>query len=332
MSRRELRLVLTACCSRTAAHGVLESLARSRRYAADWWGFDVVEREAVDPQIARYTRCAGPDELAARIAALRATWQPHGVIALIEEDLAALIREPATRDLVVGPRDQLPLLLDKLATFERLGPVLAPAALGGTGPAELTDHAERLGYPDRPLILKPRSGRGARGVLLIAARPVAEVAGWQPPRYSAASATEVVEPGSEWLLMEHLDGVDYTVFCLAERGALRLCVPLRRERFSPGITWAGRIERQPAITAYCAELAGALSLDGFANVQLRVAARGPVLYEINPRYSGSTRVAVEAGVNFAEAMLDHHLGEPIPEQLEAREVRFWRDVRERYSV
>jgi carbamoyl-phosphate synthase large subunit len=61
-----------------------------------------------------------------------------------------------------------------------------------------------------------------------------------------------------------------------------------RRRLSAGTTSYGVVVENTHIDQVCISIADALKLDGSVNVQLRLMQRGPVVFEINPRFSSTT--------------------------------------------
>jgi len=96
------------------------------------------------------------------------------------------------------------------------------------------------------------------------------------------------------LLMEYLDGREYSVDCVGDSGRLVAAV-VRRKSNQAG---AGqRIDQRADILAATAQLCATHGLNGIFNVQFREAAGAPRLLEINPRMSGGIGMACVAGPN-----------------------------------
>jgi biotin carboxylase len=96
------------------------------------------------------------------------------------------------------------------------------------------------------------------------------------------------------LLMEYLDGHEYSVDCVGDHGRL-VCAIARKKPMQAG---RGQLidMRQDIIDA-TAELARAYGLSGVFNVQFREGAGKLRLLEINPRMSGGIGMACVAGPN-----------------------------------
>lgn len=122
-----------------------------------------------------------------------------------------------------------------------------------------------------PVILKPRFGRGGRGVRKANSKD----------EFRAVGA-----PGEVW--QEHLqcDEEEYTCVVFRYRGSETRALVLRRT-LANGVTSRGEVVLNRDIEGYIFAIAEALQVNGSINVQLRLTDRGPVLFEINPRLSST---------------------------------------------
>jgi carbamoylphosphate synthase large subunit len=99
---------------------------------------------------------------------------------------------------------------------------------------------------------------------------------------------------STMLLMEYLEGREYSVDCVGDHGKLVAAVS-RKKGTEQG--HAQRIDMRPAIIEATTQLCAHLGLNGNFNVQFREAGGQPRLLEINPRMSGGIGMACAAGPN-----------------------------------
>ena len=96
------------------------------------------------------------------------------------------------------------------------------------------------------------------------------------------------------LLMEYLDGPEYSVDCVGDHGRLVSAV-VRRKLSQPG---SGQlIDQRADILDATSRLAARHRLNGVFNVQFREGGGRPRLLEINPRMSGGIGMACVAGPN-----------------------------------
>jgi biotin carboxylase len=111
------------------------------------------------------------------------------------------------------------------------------------------------------------------------------------------------------LLMEYLDGTEYSVDCVGDEGRLA-CLVARKKLPQPG--HGQLIDMRPDIVAACAKLVADFGLNGLFNVQFREGRDGLRLLEINPRMSGGIGMACLAGPNLPyialRGFVDGHAG------------------------
>lgn len=96
------------------------------------------------------------------------------------------------------------------------------------------------------------------------------------------------------LLMEFLDGNEYSVDCLGDDGRLMCAVP-RRKSLKQG--HGQRVDLREDILQSVSQLCASYRLNGLFNVQYRLGQNGLGLLEINPRMSGGVGMACMAGPN-----------------------------------
>lgn len=211
--------------------------------------------------------------------------------------------------LAAPSHDTLVTCLDKFALVQRVGDQARV-------PVTRLLNAEGIGADwTFPVIIKPRSGAGSRGVRLIADRGTLEALG--------------TDEGI--IIQENLPGEEFSVDVLAGLdGGVIAAVPRSRERVDSGVSIAGRTVRRPELSDTAAAVARAIGLTGVANVQLRYSSEGtPALLEVNPRFPGAMPLTIAAGVDMPSLLLDLVLGRPVPSAVDFEElanVRFLEDV------
>ena len=96
------------------------------------------------------------------------------------------------------------------------------------------------------------------------------------------------------IVMEYLDGPEYSVDCVGDGRQLICAVPRRKPT---GSERGQLIESRPDILASVASLTAAYHLSGLFNIQFREGRNGIRLLEINTRLSGGIGMACAAGPN-----------------------------------
>ena len=213
------------------------------------------------------------------------------VIPLVDEELAAATDLEADGIAVLVPRRPfVTMCLDKYALMERL-------TASGVGTPVTRLASEWSGDLSFPLIVKPRSGRGSRG--LAVATSEAELARiLQMGPYSA----------SDLILQEQLCGAEFTVSVVCWRdGDVQAVVP-KEVILKRGVTKFAVTRQAPHIQELCEQIQRNLRADGPFNVQLALDAVGkPRVFEINPRFSSTTALTLASGVDEVGGLLSQAL-------------------------
>jgi len=144
-----------------------------------------------------------------------------------------------------------------------------------------------------PVIVKPRRGNGSKDVELV------------------RTAERLIEMWPDldksFCLQEYIDGPEYTVSVLFDRtSGVRDYLIMKRELVG-GRTMQSHVESHNGISAFVKAFGAVVSNAlGAINLQLRVAEDGRVLvFEVNPRFSGSTGMRIAAGYNEPARLFQH---------------------------
>ncbi|MDH3348775.1 MAG: ATP-grasp domain-containing protein [Desulfobulbaceae bacterium] len=201
---------------------------------------------------------------------------------------------------------------------------------------DLFSAAQELGYPEKEIIVKPRRGRGGRGVVLLKETP--NVMNNRGPLELKlewyAEEAKKTEP-LDIILMEYLPGEDYSVDCLCINGNPEIIVPRRRMNTIAGPSLVGKIVKNGEVeTVVRSTLEQAFSFDSNVNVQLRYSQSGeggvPLVYEINPRLAGTIVANKKAGADLLLYGILHAAGIALPAINYLKEVNMSRYFKEYY--
>lgn len=235
-----------------------------------------------------------------------------------DDSFTSAVREIVTRErpaFVVSTVDEeIPkfhALADELGFFRLLAPnaafcnlvldkwtmALALAKHGlGVARTWLASDAAEATYP---AIVKPRVGRGSRGLAFLESKADLET-------YLASAG----KPPETFIVQERLLGREFTSSAVVALDGTVLTVVPKEAVEKRGITQVGVTRVSPAIGTLCRGIAAALSPNGPFNVQSIMDDAGmPRVIEINPRYSTTTALTIAAGVNEVDAVLRHARGE-----------------------
>ncbi len=235
------------------------------------------------------------DEYPAALEAIVARERPDIVFAQSSAEVGPLAqhRESLERHgarVLVAAAEAIALCNDKAtmaAALEGL-PVSQPRTLQPTSLAEFVAGCRDLGYPGVPVCFKPPVAKGSRGFRVLSA-DVDRVRRLLHERPQSRSMTleefvelfRDVESFPRLMLMEYLDGPEYTVDALADGGELVLHQTKTRERVETGVAMAFSTVDRPDLVETARHVCRAAGLDWFVNVQFI----GGRLLEVNPRVS-----------------------------------------------
>lgn len=150
-----------------------------------------------------------------------------------------------------------------------------------------------------PVVVKPRVSSGSRGLIIARDEETLEFAIRRPKGL---------------IVQEHLsdEKSEYTVGVFVRRdGSIAGSIGMKRVLLY-GVTIAAEVNDFPEVRAEAERVAAAMRPLGPCNVQLRMTDRGPVTFEINPRFSSTTGPRAAFGFNEVDAALRHFVrGEEI---------------------
>jgi len=322
--------VLVTCLGGALSVEVVQALAGQRALPIRVIGTDRDERTAAAQFVDACHRVpdgADPDYIASLLE-ICAAERVQVVIARADEEVEAIAAsrgafERAGIRCAVPEAQTVRLLRHKtklLKFLEQSGIRVAGFKEAATA-QELTDAAAALGYPARPVVVKPCTARGGRGALLVdaATDPLrewfTERAPWRTTLETLASAWGVRPDRPALLVMEYLPGDAYDIDVLSQQGTV-ICSGIRK-RYNPrGIPFTGCMtETDDAIQGKVEAAIAALKLDFGSDVDLAIAEDGePQILEINPRFSGSIAGSLRAGGNFPLELVRMALGLPVVPQ------------------
>jgi len=215
------------------------------------------------------------------------------VVPTIDDELEtlALARErfeAAGAVLACSPAETAALCNDKYRTCAHLvshGVEAARSWLSGEIPADAPDL----------LFIKPRVGRGGVGAHLIRNRRERDF---------------FLEYVDNPVVQEFLEGPEYTIDMFCDwNGQPLAVVPRERVLIRAGVTDRGRTVKSAALDALARSVAAAVPFAGPVNVQCRMRGATPVVFEINPRFSGGIPLTIAAGADFPAMLVQLALGQ-----------------------
>jgi len=243
---------------------------------------------------------ATDDGWADAVAAVVSEQDVDAVVPTVDEELARLSSVDASLPAdvpVIAPRTGVvDVALDKYRTYERL--VKAGHDVPRTW---LGTERDAVDPSDFPLVVKPRRGRGSRGVRRL-----------DDPSALEAHLDERDADPESILLQSCVEGTEYTTSVVATGDDRLLAVVPKEAITKQGSTVTGVTRRAPTVAESCRSLFDTLAPQGPMNVQQIVDEAGvPHTIEINPRFSSTSCLTVAAGVDEFDLLVRDALGETV---------------------
>jgi len=165
--------------------------------------------------------------------------------------------------------ESLEIGLDKLLTAK----MLEQAELPFPQTHIFSEMEGRLSYP---FIIKSRRGYGSNTVYLVE---------------DSAQHQIYVSDYPDFIAQEYLnvDDAEYTCGLFASKDSKTTRSIVMHRNLYEGTTSYGSVESFPDVDYILRQIAMELNLSGAINVQLRITQKGPVVFEINPRFSSTVR-------------------------------------------
>ena len=213
------------------------------------------------------------------------------------EDLGAIA--------VVSDEGALEICRDKLLTFTTLSGKYEL-------PVTTTDPNKVAAFP---VIAKPRSGKGSRGVFKVD---------------NQRDLDYVTSKYADMIFQEYLPGQEYTVdvLCDLHKNPI-IAVPRLRLQTKEGISTEGKIVRNAKLEEECMNIAKSIGIRGPCCIQMKEAQEGETkLVEVNARMGGGTIFTTLAGANFPSMIIDMVEGKSIaiPTVSEITVIRYFEEL------
>ncbi len=204
-----------------------------------------------------------------------------------------------------------------------------------SGPEEMEQAARRLGYPEKRVMVKPRVGSSSLGQCVLDAKVDLLHRQQQLPLSSfLAMLHEAQKSGAtmpDYIVMQYLPGEEFSVDILADQGEALYIIPRRRLEAVEGVSVVGEAIANPEVRQIAARIIKHFGLHLNVNMQFKyseVAGGQPMVYDINPRISGTIVANAAAGVNMLYYGIRFALGKsiPAPSEIQVRQtkiVRYW---------
>jgi carbamoyl-phosphate synthase large subunit len=279
--------VLVTGLGSTTAQSVLKGLRRQSTFELRIVGTDINNRTSIAgtrlvDAFEQVPLATHEDEY---IDTLLRIIQEEGVdllIPIVDIELAVLAAnsDRIKRDcsLLLSDRETVEICNDKRRTvdFFEKHDIPTPATVDPAIEGRETIH-EQLSFP---LVAKPRRGVSSRDV------------------YEIRSPEELVllDRIENPTVQERCDGQEYTIDLYRQDNEFT-AVPRKRLETRAGISYRGETVHDHSLIEYVRTIADALDIEGPANVQCFKSSEKTRFIEVNPRFSGSLPLTINAGIN-----------------------------------
>jgi len=142
-----------------------------------------------------------------------------------------------------------------------------------------------------PWIVKPREGSTSKGLFRV---------------NDIENLDHALENCNNPIIQEEVGDIEgeFTCGVVVASGRVLSSIPLRR-KLKNGNTSVAYFNKSSEIDRYIRQVAEKLGPDGPINIQLRLTTNGPMVFEINPRFSGTTPVRSSFGVNEVAILINY---------------------------
>lgn len=181
---------------------------------------------------------------------------------------------------------------------------------------------EYCGFPGNKVVIKPRVGRGSRGVLIMDPE-MKNFDSLLPDRLCGIGPKAEIKKilnsrrfgFSKLICMPFLSGRVFDVDCIVKDGELLDCVTRVRQLKNPlsPISTGHKVELNATVIEYAKNICRAMSMDGAADfdIVLENTSSKPILLDAGARFSGSVGGTHIAGNNFLTQLIRSKMGWPL---------------------
>lgn len=315
---RSLTVVVTGVGS-TTAQSVIKGLRKQRTYDVEIIGADINPSTNIAGAYFcdSFERVAPATQTKQYLSDLRAIVDRYAVdllVPIVDIELGVIAEHRDVFDedvkILLSSEETIQICNNKYHTYEWFSAagIPTPTTLRNPTPTAVLEHFDSF-----PVVAKP-----ARGV---SSRDVYEIRNKEELCLLERIERPVVQP--------KLTGDEYTLDAFRRDGQT-VVVPRQRLETRSGISYKGRTADEPELIEYGKEIMDDLDLFGPANIQCFVDGDEEInFFEINPRFSGSLPLTLEAGVNSPRFALDWAADEPSRIEQDFERVtmlRYWHEV------
>lgn len=221
---------------------------------------------------------------------------------------------------MVGEYEDLIRAYDKGAVYEELQknlPEFAPSFSIVNNYQDFLKAVKDIGYPAKKVVVKPRFGRGGRGVYILSnqfdfenifkSKPINEY-----PFEFFDKLLKDQQKFEDLIIMEYLSDPYFSVYSICKDGENLFSLNHTREWGNASQTFRGKVIYNQNIEKLCTDIIKTFNLTFTNNIELATSEDGrTVLFDLNPRIGASSGIDKDIGFNFPYEALKLTLDEPI---------------------
>ena len=229
-----------------------------------------------------------------------------------EIDIYAEFRHALHAEVALPRSNMLTHLKDKESVYHYLEKchlhTYIPKYAGFNDPEELKNIITKKYESDRYVVVKQVDGHGSLGFAILTDRKN-YLEALKKGKKNVHNIHDYYEicPNDRKIVMEYLEGPEYSVDVLVHGGKVVTAIPRERTGVSNGLVLDGKVIRHDELIAAATNIAESFVTSGFLNLQFISGKDGYKLTDINPRFCGSQIMSLGAGVNFPYLFLQYLL-------------------------
>lgn len=287
------------------------------------------EKDAVGQYLSDkfYTVAHGNDD--GYIPTIRSIVEANDVDVVIPQttpELFALSKHDVGTKVTISSEEAIRIANDKVNILECVGAMKLncfPKYEQATCEVSVLEAAKWCGFPEHPVIIKPKWSSGMRGFRIVTEDgiPFEEFLTSKPEESGKKIEMEellwllerrpITRQETKFLVMEYLPGIEYSVDCFRGKNSF-VAIPRRRNKIRSGISFDTTVELRSDLIDICKKLAERIDLKYAFGFQFKLDWDGvPKLIECNPRVQGTMVASCFAGFNIIYASVKEALGEEV---------------------
>jgi len=314
----KLTVLITGLGS-TTAQSVIKGINHQNKHETQIVGVDINDENRIAGsqlvnQFYQISPASNVDEYISDISKIINSEGIDLVVPIVDVELHVLSKNrdelPPNTFLLLSKEEVIEICNNKYSTYEWFQQHSIPTTKTLLNPTKDEVISEFSSYP---LHIKPCYGVSSRGV------------------YDIRNENELclLDRVENPIVQPKLEGEEYTIDVFRREGTT-VAVPRKRLETRSGISYKGKAVKDEKLIRYGKRISNELGIRGPANIQCFMSDNNePQFFEINPRFSGSLPLTINAGVNSVKYALDWASGED--EQLEQvfepiTMCRYWSEI------